>query len=156
MSTLNPVDSNGMSVAAGTTTQASEPTEGGVLRLHAEDLHVSKEQVEIAAVDVSTRTKTREVLVSEELAREGVEVTTVPVGRRIDAMPAIRQEGDVTIVPVVEEIVVVERRLMLKEELHVRRVRSTHRHEETVTLRYQEAEVVRRPLDGATGNDTKT
>ena len=70
-------------------------------------------------------------------------------------MPAIRQEGDVTIVPVVEEIVVVERRLMLKEELHVRRVRSTHRHEETVTLRYQEAEVVRRPLDGATGNDTK-
>lgn len=155
MSTLNPVDSNGMSVATGTTTQASEPTDGGVLRLHAEDLHVSKEQVEIAAVDVSTRTKTREVLVSEELAREGVEVTTVPVGRRIDAMPAIRQEGDVTIVPVVEEIVVVERRLMLKEELHVRRVRSTHRHEETVTLRYQEAEVVRRPLDGATGHDTK-
>jgi stress response protein YsnF len=114
-----------------------------------------EQQVEIARVDVSTHTKTREVQISEELAREGVEVTTVPVGRRIDAVPAIRQEGDVTIVPVVEEVVVVERRLMLKEELHVRRVRSTHRHEETVTLRYQEAEVVRRPADSTPGDGTQ-
>lgn len=155
MSTLNPVDSNRLSSSTGTSSNPSEQAEGGVLRLHAEEVQVSKEQVEIARVDVSTRTKTREVQVSEELAREGVEVTTVPVGRRIDAVPAIRQEGDVTIVPVVEEVVVVERRLMLKEELHVRRVRSTHRHEETVTLRYQEADVVRRPADSTPGDGTQ-
>lgn len=35
--------------------------------------------------------------------------------------PEIRTEGDVTIVPVLEEVLVVEKRLVLKEELHIRR-----------------------------------
>jgi hypothetical protein len=38
---------------------------------------------------------------------------------------------------------VVERRLMLKEEIHIKRVRTTERHQEKVTLRSQEAVVTR-------------
>ena len=44
-----------------------------------------------------------------------------------------------TIVPVVEEVVVVQRKLVLKEELRIRRVRTTEQHRETVTLRRHEA-----------------
>jgi stress response protein YsnF len=79
------------------------------------------------------------------LVRERVEVETIPIGRRIDAMPAVRQEGDTTIVPVVEEVLYTERRLFLKEEVHIKRVRITERHQETVVLRHQEAVVERRP-----------
>jgi hypothetical protein len=43
--------------------------------------------------------------------------------------------------------VVVERRLMLKEELHIKRVRTTEQHQETVMLRRQEAVVTRTPID---------
>ena len=113
------------------------------LRLLAEEVHVAKETRETGRVRVSTQTHEREALVAEDLARERVEIETIPVGRRIDMVPAVRQEGDTTIVPVVEEVLVVERHLMLKEEIRIKRVRTTERHQETVMLRYQEAVVKR-------------
>ena len=42
----------------------------------------------------------------------------------------------------------VERRLVLKEEIHLRRVRTTTRHRETVTLRDEQV-VIERPEPGA-------
>ena len=47
--------------------------------------------------------------------------------------------------PVVEEVVVVERRLLLREEVHIRRVRKAEQHTETVQLRVQDAVVTRTP-----------
>jgi uncharacterized protein (TIGR02271 family) len=118
-----------------------------LIPLHAEELSVSKEQVETGRVRVETVTREREQLVDELLAREHVEVERVAVGTPIDAVPAMRQDGDTTIIPVVEEVLVVERRLVLKEEIHIRRLRTTERHQESVTLRRQEAVVTRLPID---------
>jgi stress response protein YsnF len=56
------------------------------------------------------------------LGPEEVEVERVPVGRRVAAPPPLRREGDQTVIPVVEEVTVVERRLILAEEIRVRRV----------------------------------
>jgi stress response protein YsnF len=122
---------------------ATSPTETEVLRLHEETARISKESRETGTVSVTTRTLTRDELVTQDLAHTNVEVTTVPIGRAVDAIPAVREEGDVTIFPVMEEVLVVERRLMLKEEVHIRRVRTIEHHQETVTLRYQEALVSR-------------
>lgn len=124
--------------------------QGGTLPLLSEEIAVSKETVETGRVRVATRTRERDALIDEALAREHVEIDTVPIGSRIDAMPAVRQEGDTTIIPIVEETLAVERRLVLKEEVRVRRVRETEHHKETVKLRYQEAVVTRHP--GNTGN----
>jgi stress response protein YsnF len=120
---------------------ASQPE---VLRLHEETAQISKVSRVSGEVSVSTRTLTRDELVSQDLAHTNVEITTVPIGRPVDAIPAVREEGDVTIFPVMEEVLVIERRLMLKEEVHIRKVRTTERHQETVTLRYQEAVVSRK------------
>jgi len=76
-----------------------------------------------------------------------VEVEHVPVDRPIETMPSIRQEGDVTIIPVVEEVLKVERCLVLKEEVHIRRIKTTERHQEQVTLRKQEVLVARTPIE---------
>ena len=58
-------------------------------------------------------------------------------------MPPVRREGDVVIVPVMEEVLVVEKRLMLKEELHIR-IDVTRREEtRTVRLRREHAEIDR-------------
>jgi len=122
------------------------------LRLLAEELAVAKEKVETGRVRISTRTREREELVDEDLAREHVEIETVPVGLRIDAVPEVRQEGDTTIVPVVEEILVVERRLLLKEEIRIKRVRTIERHQEKVMLRHQEAVVTRQENDSGSGD----
>jgi uncharacterized protein (TIGR02271 family) len=119
------------------------PADSATLQVLAEELSVSKETVETGRVRVTTRTREREALIDEDLACVRVEIETVPLGQRIDAVPDVRQEGDTTIVPVVEEVLFVERQLVLKEEVRIRRVRTTDHHNETVTLRYQEAEVTR-------------
>jgi uncharacterized protein (TIGR02271 family) len=121
------------------------------LQLFAEELHVGKEAHETGRVRVSRRTLEREAIVDEELARERVEVETVPIGRRIESIPKVRQEGDTIIIPVVEEVLFVERRLILKEEIRLTRVRTYERHKETVTLRHQEAVVTETHPDTDTG-----
>jgi uncharacterized protein (TIGR02271 family) len=114
-----------------------------IVPLHAEELSVTRRRVTGDTVRVRTATREREQLVDEELTHHRVEIERVVVDRVVDAVPPIREEGDVTIVPIVEEVVVVERRLVLKEEVHMRRVRVTARHRETVTVREQEAVITR-------------
>uniref|UniRef100_UPI002625B84A hypothetical protein n=1 Tax=uncultured Jannaschia sp. TaxID=293347 RepID=UPI002625B84A len=50
-----------------------------------------------------------------------------------------REEGDVTIIPIVEEVMV--RRYRIVEELHLRRRSETVEVEETVTLRRQDVQI---------------
>ncbi|WP_426232253.1 DUF2382 domain-containing protein [Pararhizobium sp. DWP3-4] len=67
----------------------------------------------------------------------------MPVGREIALVPQSRVEGDTTIIPVVEEIVVVEKRLVLVEEIRIRQITTTEEVSIPVTLRKQTAIVER-------------
>jgi stress response protein YsnF len=115
--------------------------------LHEEEVSVSRREIKKANVQVALVTGTREQLIDEELTHVRVEIERVPIDRTVEVMPPTRQEGDITIIPVVEEIVVVERRLVLKEEVRVRRVSTKEQHQETVVLRQQEAVVTREEPD---------
>ena len=55
-------------------------------------------------------------------------------------------DGDTVIIPVVEEVLVVEKRLVLKEEVRLKRVRTTEHLDEPVRLRVMEAVVEREDL----------
>ena len=121
-----------------------EPVEQ-IVPLHAEQIEAVKARRETGRIRVSTETHLREQLVDEILAEDHAHVKRIVIGRIVDDMPSIRQEGDTTIIPVVEEVLVTEKRLFLKQEIHVTRVRTTSRHQETVLLRHQDASVVRLP-----------
>ncbi len=120
-----------------------------VLPIHAEQVVVSRRRVDTALVRASRTTETREQVIQQELAHEHVEVQRIPLDRVVDAVPPMREEGDTTILSVVEEVVVVERRLVLKEEVHFRRVRKVENHVETITLREQKAVVTRTDLQSS-------
>lgn len=77
------------------------------------------------------------------LVAEQVDVRRVPVNRFIESPVATRQDGDTTIVPVMEEVLVVEKKLMLREEIHITRRRVTTHERQDVTLRREEARVLR-------------
>ena len=125
-----------------------------VIPLLAEEIAVSKQVVETGRVQVARVTHEREQLIDELLTHETVEIDRTPIGRQVDSMPAIREEGDTVVIPIIEEVLVIERRLLLKEEVRVRRVRSTERHQESVTLRHHEAVVTRLPVEPpAAGED---
>jgi uncharacterized protein (TIGR02271 family) len=110
-----------------------------VLPIVEETATLSKRDVVTGRVKVHTRTSTQEELVSAALERTDVSVTRVPVDREIEEAPPIRTQGDVTIIPVVEEILVVEKRLVLREEIHIRQTATTETVEVPVSLRKQEA-----------------
>lgn len=127
-------------------TTASKAGEIVVMSLATEDVVVSK-PVRRTLVRASRTTSSRHEAVEADLNHEQVVVERVAIGRVVDAVPPVRQDGDVTIMPVVEEKVVMVRRLILKEEVHLRRVRRTVPFTETVSLRRQTVSVTRTPLD---------
>jgi stress response protein YsnF len=140
----------------GSRTDADRPSnEAGeaVIPLLAEEIEVSKQIVETGRVQVARVTQEREQLIDELLAQQTAEIERVRIGQPVDTMPAIREEGDTLVIPIVDEVLVVERRLFLKEEVRVRRVRSTQRHQETVTLRHHEAVVTRLPVETPAGGE---
>jgi stress response protein YsnF len=110
-----------------------------------ERLSVSKRPVKRR---VRIRTVTEEVpgRFTEELHGERVEVQHVAVERELSEYPEIRTEGDLTIIPVVEERLIVEKRLFLVEEVHVRRLDGVERIEQPVMLRRQRVEVDRHEI----------
>src|SRR3954471_1682181 len=69
---------------------------------------------------------------------ETLAVERVPVGRFVEAAPAIRTEGETTVYPVVEEVLVVEKRLRLVEEVRVTQRQATRHVREEVVLRREE------------------
>jgi uncharacterized protein (TIGR02271 family) len=122
---------------------SANSTDNAKLTLLAEALTVGKEAVETARVRVSKQTHTREVAVDEALLRESAEIETIQIGRQIFEMPSIRHEGETIVVPIVEEVLHTERRLILKEEVRITRRKTTEQFHDRVTLRYQEAVVTR-------------
>ena len=126
-------------------------TQTQTIELLEETLRVAKRTVEHGRVRVSVLTETEQRQVRETLRSSRVEVEHVAVGRRLEAgeaMPQSRTENDVLIIPVVEEMLVLEKRLVVVEEMHIRIVQSQEAIEQTVPLRRQRAEVERLAPDG--------
>ena len=110
---------------------------------------ISTREVGTAKVRIATRVETHQELIQEALRREDVVVERVAIGRDVDVAPAIRREGDVFVYPIVEERLVVEKRLFLKEELRISYNITTEEVTEVVDLRKVHADVERTPVDVA-------
>jgi stress response protein YsnF len=119
-----------------------------IVPLAEETVSVRRDEVVTGRVRVQTRTEAVDHLVETELSVEQVEVSRVPMDRVVDTPPSIRTEGDVTIIPVLEEVAVIETRLVLREELHIRKRTEQRTVTVPVTLRRQRAEIER---DSETG-----
>ncbi|WP_181699643.1 DUF2382 domain-containing protein [Chthonobacter albigriseus] len=121
-----------------------------LLRLAEEEARIEKREVVTGRVRVRTVADTVEETVGATLEGEAVEIDRVPMDRIVTEAPAIRTEGDVTVIPVVEEVLVVEKRLVLTEEIRIRRRRTAEAVEVLVSLRRMRADVERLPADDET------
>ena len=137
-----------------TTAAAAKIEAAASLPVIEEQVVVAKRRRVTGAVRVRTRVREEERLVDEPYDVEEVSVERVPVeggGRWVDAPVPTRREGDTTIVSVHEEVVVVETRLRVVEEVRLTRRRATRRHTERVTVRREEALVERLDPSGKGG-----
>jgi uncharacterized protein (TIGR02271 family) len=123
-----------------------------VVPLHAERLRVAKRGKERYRVRVTKRVESRDEVVVAASVREDVHVERVPVNRTVQEAPAVRYEGTTIIVPIVEETFVVEKKLVLREELRISRVPVHEPRSVTVSLRREIADVRRVDGEGDEGS----
>jgi uncharacterized protein (TIGR02271 family) len=91
--------------------------------------------------------------IDEPLARGELHIEHVNIGRFVDQVPEVRSEGDVTIVPVVEEVAVVEKRLWLRAEVRITRREVETRSPQPITLKREEVSIERLSAVDATAID---
>ena len=121
--------------------RSKTPVEKQTLPVVEEELLVGKRTVETGITRVSKKVRSSEKTIREPLMKDMVDVERVAVNRYIDSPIGVRTEGDVAIIPVLEEVLFVEKRLRLKEELHIRRHRESVTHVQKETVRSEEAVV---------------
>lgn len=112
-----------------------------VLPVLEEEVVVGKREVERGRFRLTKHVTERDVLVDHPLMHEHVNVERVPVNQMVDTPPDIRYEGETMIVPVLEEVVVVEVRLMVREEIRITRQREEVHQPQHVTLRREELNI---------------
>jgi uncharacterized protein (TIGR02271 family) len=126
------------------TSARTEPDEA-VVPIVEEQLRIERQKVETGRVRLTKTVQEREVLVTETSMQEDIQIERVPVNRWLSEPASVRYEGDTMIIPVVEEVPVVEKRLRLKEELRVTKRQITTQQSEPVLLRTEEVRVERMP-----------
>lgn len=115
-----------------------------VLPVMEETLQISRRVVDTGRI-LRVRKLVNEISVNvdEPLTSEFVDTERVAVGRILRAPIGIRHEGDVTIVPIIEERLVVHKELVLVEEVRITRRREVRKAPQQVTVRREVAVIER-------------
>jgi len=121
-------------------------TDGEVLPIVQEEAQFSKRTVETGRVSLRTVVDRHEETLQETLTRTDVDVSRVAIGRFVDLAPSVEERDGVTVVPIVEERLIVEKRLFLVEEVHLVRRTTLEPVSQTITLRSTRAVIERENL----------
>jgi uncharacterized protein (TIGR02271 family) len=113
------------------------------LQVHEERLEARTREIETGRIRVTKRVELHPVELHVDAARDEVTIQRVPVDQEVESAPAPRQEGDTLILPVVEEIVVTETRLVVREEIRITRRRITDSIPIQDTVRRESIEIER-------------
>jgi stress response protein YsnF len=109
-----------------------------------EQLQVSRREVETGrALRLRKQVDEEPVEVHQNLQRDVIETLRVPIGRVVEGPVGIRHEGDVTIVPVLQERLVTHTELVLVEEIHIRRRTEVREERGQVNLRRERVVIER-------------
>lgn len=133
-----------------------DPPSVETLQLVEETIDVRKRIHETGRVSVHTVTDQESLIVRDNLLRNLIDVERVPIGKPIDTAPPQREEDDCLIIPIIEERLVVEKRLFLVEELRIRRSTVSVPVEVPVTRRVMRAVVERDTPVASTPEETRT
>lgn len=127
-------------------TEKDDAIDAIALPLAEEQVDITTREVVTGRVRISTTTDTIDEVVRQELQGTRGEVARIPVGRILgpeETAPSPRTEGSTTIVPIFEEILVIEKRLLLKEELHIEQHTTRENVEIPISVRKQRAVIER-------------
>jgi uncharacterized protein (TIGR02271 family) len=125
-----------------------------------EELHVGKRMVETGRGVRLHKTVTEEAIrIDGQLAHQELEIERVPIDAWVEgSVPVQRQEADTLVIPVLEEVLVVEKRLRLREEIRITAKATSRQASEQVVLRSEQVSAERfdESRRAGTGRDPPT
>src|SRR5437868_12781058 len=86
-----------------------------------EEVEADTRKVKTGAVRIQKTTHEQREMIDQTLVRESVDVQRIVKNEKVDGPQPVREEGDTIIVPVVEEVLRVERDWILREEVRIKR-----------------------------------
>jgi uncharacterized protein (TIGR02271 family) len=93
----------------------------------AEQAFANVREVEQGRAVIEKRVETVPHVATIDIGTDEVDVERVRLDQDVDQPPVVRQEGDTLIIPVVEEVLVVTKRYVVREEVRVTKRRVVHR-----------------------------
>jgi hypothetical protein len=107
------------------------------------ELDVETRTVESGRIRVNKRVETTESVIDEPLLVQSYDIQRTAVNRIVEDVPAPRYDGDTLVLPILEEVLVVEKRLILREEVRITPKREQVRDPQTHSVRREHVEVER-------------
>ena len=126
----------------------AEQRDDVVIPVIEEEVVAGAKPVKTGAVRVDKHVEKRIRKIQTDLMHDEVVIRRVPVNRVVNEPPPVREEGDVTIIPVLEEELVITKQLVLREEIHLVKRRTEEREIKEVELDHERAEVHRVDAQG--------
>lgn len=108
------------------------------LNVYEEHAQVDKKVVKKGKVSIVKKVHTHDENIQVALESDNIKIEKISVNQYVNAQPTVRQEGNTTIIPVVKEVAVVEKRILLVEEIHITKQVVTNEEEKTIPLRKEE------------------
>ncbi len=113
-----------------------------------EQVVVGKRVVETGSVRISKKVSEEQATVSLPLLHEEYDVERVAINQMVDTPPlAVRYEGDTTIIPVLREVMVVQKRYEILEEIRITKRITESVDTQQVLLRKEEITIDRTATD---------
>lgn len=129
---------------AAPTREARAASEQEVIPIIEEQLRVDTKVVESGQVNIRKIVHEEDVTVNLPTITEEIDLERVAINEYVETTPPpVRYEGDKMIIPVLREVSVVVKRLMLVEELHVTKRKVETQTSQQVKLRKEELNVKR-------------
>ncbi|MFL5730956.1 MAG: YsnF/AvaK domain-containing protein [Cytophagaceae bacterium] len=138
--------------------QSDVPTEGNdkgrslTIPVVQEEISIDKKVIETGKVIIKKSVTEEETTVNIPLIQEGYDVERKAVNKIVESPPSVRYEDDRIIIPVMREILVVEKRFEIIEEVHVIRHRTEVPQQQQVKLRKENITVEHKKVQDDPGS----
>jgi stress response protein YsnF len=130
-----------------------EKNEQSVIPIIREEVCADAVPVVTGGVRVTKSVESHDEIVEQELRKSHVDVKRVMTNRVVDGPQSPRRVGDTLIIPVVSEVLKVEKQWVVTEEIHITEHQELETVQNKVTLDSEQAQVER--ID-STGNTVST
>ena len=108
-----------------------------------EELHADAIPVETGGVRVTKHIEGHDEILEQELRKGRVEVRRVKTDRVVDGPQPVQRSGNKLVIPIVSEVLHVEKRWVVTEEIHLTQIEERETVRQKVRVNHEEAEVER-------------